>query len=308
MNIRSLTRGDGAVIGAALLLLVVSFISFYGAEGDCRSVPGLKIDCDFSAWNSGLLPLVTSLHLAGLIAAGLIVGSRFLPEGRKLVGLSLDQWGTALAVFAFWTALWSMLGGGDGSELRIGAFLSFLFAAALAGAAVARTLVPALAAPLLPAPKPAGLGGPQGPHGMPGPHGHQPGGYGYPTPGQPGQPGGQPGQHGQPGQPGGYGYPGGGAPSFGGGAPGSAPAPAPAPAPGPHGGPGGGAHDFTPFWFAVPAQRPIFPEDGSSGAPIAELTPGVWYLAVDQRGQAIVAQTQDGRRGVLQDTSGIQRG
>lgn len=277
MNIRSLTRGDGAVIGTALLLLVVSFLSFYGVEGSCNEgvVLGVKVECSTSAWTAAGLPLLSSVHLAGLIAAGLIAGSRFLPEGRKIVGMTLDQWGTALAVFVLWTALWALFGGGEGAEIRIGGFLSFLFALALAGAAVARTMVPALGAPLLPAPRP----GQAGPHGGP-----QPGGYGYP------------GQHGQQGQPGGYGYPGGG-PAYGG-----------APAPGPQqGGPAGGGADFAPFWFAVPAQRPIFPEDGSP-APVADLTPGVWYLAVDQRGQAIVAQTQDGRRGVLQDTSGIQRG
>ncbi len=67
------------------------------------------------------------------------------------------------------------------------------------------------------------------------------------------------------------------------------------------------AGDFSPFWFAVPVPRPLFAEDGSP-TPIAELAPGTWYLAVEQRGPALVAQTQDGRRGVLQDTSGIQRG
>ncbi|MYR01019.1 hypothetical protein GTX23_21200, partial [Streptomyces sp. SID6139] len=65
--------------------------------------------------------------------------------------------------------------------------------------------------------------------------------------------------------------------------------------------------DFSPFWFAVPVTRPLFAEDGSP-APIAELAPGTWYLAVEQRGATLIAQTQDGRRGVLQDTSGIQRG
>ncbi|MYU19367.1 hypothetical protein GTZ78_53990, partial [Streptomyces sp. SID8361] len=79
---------------------------------------------------------------------------------------------------------------------------------------------------------------------------------------------------------------------------GGQPAPAPAPS-------GGG--DFAPFWFAVPVTRPLYAEDGSSST-IAELAPGTWYLAVEQRGQALVAQTQDGRRGVLQDTTGIQRG
>ena len=65
--------------------------------------------------------------------------------------------------------------------------------------------------------------------------------------------------------------------------------------------------DFSPFWFAVPVPRPLYAEDGSP-TPIAELAPGTWYLAVEQRGPGLVAQTQDGRRGVLQDTTGIQRG
>ncbi|MYX21120.1 hypothetical protein GTY77_13775, partial [Streptomyces sp. SID8380] len=65
--------------------------------------------------------------------------------------------------------------------------------------------------------------------------------------------------------------------------------------------------EFAPFWFAVPVPRPIYGEDGTP-TPIAELTPGTWYLAVDQRGQDLVAQTQDGKRGVLRDTTGIQRG
>ncbi|GAT83576.1 membrane protein [Streptomyces sp. F-3] len=64
---------------------------------------------------------------------------------------------------------------------------------------------------------------------------------------------------------------------------------------------------FSPFWFAVPAPRPLFAEDGSP-TPIAELSPGVWYLAVEQRGQGLLTEMQDGRRGVLQDTSNIQRG
>ncbi|MEU3190554.1 caspase family protein [Streptomyces sp. NPDC006992] len=65
--------------------------------------------------------------------------------------------------------------------------------------------------------------------------------------------------------------------------------------------------DFSPFWFAVPVARWMAREDGSLD-PVTELVPGVWYLAVGQRGHAIVAQSQDGRRGLLLDTSGIQRG
>ncbi|WP_052852155.1 DUF5336 domain-containing protein [Streptomyces avicenniae] len=96
-------------------------------------------------------------------------------------------------------------------------------------------------------------------------------------------------------QQGGYGYP-----AAGGQQPGGYQATQVAPAT-------GGASDFQPFWFAVPAARPLYGEDGAP-TPIAELAPGTWYLAVEQRGQSLIAQTQDGRRGVLQDTSGIQRG
>ncbi|MFE2601049.1 tetratricopeptide repeat protein [Streptomyces sp. NPDC059396] len=62
-----------------------------------------------------------------------------------------------------------------------------------------------------------------------------------------------------------------------------------------------------PFWFAVPATRPLVPENGGS-EPLAEVAPGTWYLAVEQRGQAILVQSQEGMRGTLQDTSGIQYG
>ena len=271
MNIRSLTRGDGAVIGAAVLLLIASFFSYYELE-DCGQVFGIKPDCDVSAWSAARLPLVTSVHLAGLAAAGLIVAPRLLPRTPKPAGLSLEQWGMALSVFVFWTALWSLFAGGKGVSVQAGGYLSFLFSLALAGAAIARPLVPALAAPLLPSPAPRTPGSPYG-------QGAQ-GGYGYPGPS---------------GQPtGGYGYPGGAGSSYG-----------PAPDQGTQ--PSGPAPDFAPFWFAVPVPRPLFPEDGGP-TPIAELSPGVWHLAVDQRGGALVAQTQDGRRGILPDTSGIQRG
>ncbi|PZG94391.1 hypothetical protein C1I97_27820, partial [Streptomyces sp. NTH33] len=132
-----------------------------------------------------------------------------------------------------------------------------------------------LQAALIPAPKPS----------TPQPYGAQPqAGYGYPGAGQ--QPyGGQP-QQTQP---------------FGGGAQPQQPQQAQQP---PQGQP---AAAFSPFWFAVPAPRPLFAEDGSP-APIAELAPGVWYLAVEQRGPGLLTEMQDGRRGVLQDTSNIQRG
>ena len=293
MNIRSLTRGDGAVIGAALLLLIASFFPFFDVDGSC------PVDsCSVSAWSRSTLPMLPTVHLLGLVAAGLFVAGRLLPEGRKLLGLALDQWGMVLCLVVGWAGFWSLIqvifpdleqpgGTGDPNEnwkFGAGAYLTLVFALAVAVTGVLTSLVPALKAPLLPAPKP------KSPYGAP-----QPGAYGYPggpQPGQPGPYGGQP--------QGGYGYPGGAQP----GQPGP-------PQQGQQGGPaaGGGAPDpnFQPFWFAVPVTRPLFGEDGAP-QPVAELAPGTWYLAVEQRGPALVAQTQDGRRGVLQDTSGIQRG
>ncbi|QES50359.1 hypothetical protein DEJ50_23595 [Streptomyces venezuelae] len=295
MNIRSLTRGDGVVIGAAVLLFIASLLDYYSADG---------FDAP-SAWDTDVYGLVLpTIFLLGFVAAGMLIGGRFLPEGRKLAGIPLTGWGTVLAVASAWSALWALILSPDRVDLGAGAIISLLAALLMAGVAIAGPKVGALAGPLLPAASPAAVP----------PYGGQPGQY----PGQPGQPGA------------GYGYPGGqqpyGAtpqpvPPYGGQGQ-DTPAPAPAPAPGPQDAqpqpqaqqpqqaqpqpqP---AADFAPFWFAVPVARPLFPEDGSPN-PIAELAPGTWYLAVDQRGpQALVAQTQDGRRGVLNDTSGIQRG
>ncbi|RZU37720.1 hypothetical protein EV284_2903 [Streptomyces sp. BK022] len=275
MNIRSLTRGDGVVIGAALLLLIASFFDNFSYD----DLPG---DVDMpNLWESG--PVLLSVVLAGLIAAGLVVAARALPQPRKVAGLELGAFGVAFAVFAAWSALGNVIdpvggldniaAGSKSPSAGTGLILALVATLILAGAAVATPLVPALQAPLIPAPKPA----------APQPYGAQP--------------------------PQGYGYPGAPAASFGGGQPqqaqafgqGAAPQGAPAPqqqAP---------AADFSPFWFAVPVTRPLFAEDGSP-SPVAELAPGTWYLAVEQRGAALLAQTQDGRRGVLQDTSGIQRG
>ncbi|MEW1720600.1 hypothetical protein [Streptomyces sp. NPDC093109] len=285
MNIRSLTRGDGVVIGAAVLLFIASFLNFY----DSSYTNGVK------AWD--LLGVVMSIHLAGVIAAALIVTARALPQPRKLAGLDLGQFGTALSIFAAWTALWYLLGDGKAGS---GQILGFLGAAVLAGAAVATPLLPPLKVALISAPKPA----------VPGPYAGQPGGPGAPAGPGYGYPGGQQsfGAQGQPqtygAQPGAdTGQPAGAQASpFGSTQPAQSaqPAAAQADAAAPAG-------DFAPFWFAVPVARPLFGEDGSP-SPIAELAPGTWYLAVEQRGAALIAQTQDGRRGVLQDTSGIQRG
>ncbi|MGW4734724.1 DUF5336 domain-containing protein [Streptomyces shenzhenensis] len=278
MNIRSLTRGDGVVIGAAVLLFIASFLDNYSYNG----VPS-NIDLP-SLWASG--PVMFSVVLAGIIGAALLVVTRLLPQPPKVVGLDLGPLGVALTVFAAWSALGNVIdpagaadnlsNSSDGPSAGTGLVIALIATLVMAGAAIAAPLVPALQAGLIPAPKPA----------APQPYGAQPqGAYGYPGAAQ--QPpqqqpyGGQP-QQSQPFDPFGQ----------------QPPAPQRAQA--------AQAAEFSPFWFAVPVPRPLFAEDGS--APIAELAPGTWYLAVEQRGAQLVAQTQDGRRGVLQDTSGIQRG
>ena len=79
------------------------------------------------------------------------------------------------------------------------------------------------------------------------------------------------------------------------------PAPAPAAAAEP-------VPSFAPFWFAVPAVRTLAPEQGEGAAPVGELVPGTWYLAIAQVGESLLTQTQEGKRGLLTDVSGIQRG
>ncbi|MET9744611.1 MULTISPECIES: DUF5336 domain-containing protein [Streptomyces] len=281
MNIRSLTRGDGVVIGAAVLLFIASFLDIYSIDGasDSADIPSL--------WGSG--PVVLGVVLAGVIGAALVVLNHALPQPLKVAGLDLGQFGIAFTVFAAWCALGNIfdpagpfdnLGGTPGLGAGAGLILALVATLVLAAAAVATPLLPALKGSLIPAARPA----------APQPYGGQPqGGYGYPGAqqqpygGQPGQPGQSFGGQPQPGQP----------------QPGQPQAPQQAQAQ--------PAGDFSPFWFAVPVPRPLFGEDGSP-TPIAELAPGTWYLAVEQRGAHLVAQTQDGRRGVLQDTSGIQRG
>ncbi|MFG2112288.1 hypothetical protein ACGFRB_06570 [Streptomyces sp. NPDC048718] len=296
MNIRSLTRGDGVLIGAAVVLFIASFLGISGCD-----LPGNACDAFDSAYSWEVSPLGWGSFLLGIAGAALVVASRTVPQmrQRKVAGLELGQVGVSLAIASAWTLLmWVFEANSAGAGLILGLIASLV----LAGGAIAGPLVPALQAPLLPA---AGPSTPQ-------PYAAQPG-----QAGMPGHLGGQQGA------PGGYGYPGAQQqpyaaqpdPSLGGGQSYGAAAqqhsqpqpqpqaqeqatPAHAQAP---------AADFAPFWFAVPVARPLYGEDGGS-APLAELAPGTWYLAVEQRGQALVAQTQDGRRGVLQDTTGIQRG
>ncbi|CAM5386566.1 DUF5336 domain-containing protein [Streptomyces xanthochromogenes] len=288
MNIRSLTRGDGVVIGAAVVLFIASFLnltstpSCSGQFCPSQSAP--------NAWDS--LSLLMSMYLAGIIGAVLVVVGRSLPQPKTVAGLDLTQFGVAFTVFAAWTAFWTII---DAHGSGAGMILGLIAALVLAAAAVAAPLVAALKAPLMGTPSPAAA--PQ-PYGYPG--AAQPaGGYGYPGAAQ--QPYGA-----QPGDPSLGGHPGAQAQAqpFGAQAPAAAEPNKDSQAQPAAAAPAG---DFAPFWFAVPVARPLYAEDGSP-TPIAELAPGTWYLAVDQRGPGLVAQTQDGRRGVLQDTTGIQRG
>lgn len=274
VNIRSLTRGDGVVIGAAVVLFIASFLDLYSVDNACVGSICSHADVP-NAWDA--LGLLMSMFLAGIIGAVLIVVARSMPQPKKIAGLDLAQFGTAFTIFSAWTAFWTII---DMDSAGAGMILGLIATLVLAAGAVAGPLVAALKAPLMGAPRPA-----VAPYGAQQPYGAQPaGGYGYPGGAQPqpfGAAGADPSQGGQ--------------------------TPAPGVAAQPAGAAGAPAGDFAPFWFAVPVARPLYPEDGST-TPIAELAPGTWYLAVEQRGAALVAQTQDGRRGVLQDTTGIQRG
>ncbi|MCG6493319.1 hypothetical protein [Kitasatospora sp. A2-31] len=302
MNLRALTRGDAAVAGAAVLLFIASFLPYWTVDCSGRYCG----DTSTNAWDSDLFPILPSVFLLGIIAAALILVQRFqgaAAANRQVLGLRLDQWGIAFAVTALWTSIWALGGGPKGLDHGFGAWLAVIALIVLAGAAAAGPLVPALKAPLV-TDKPAAPQGFAG--GYPGPQPGQPGQYGYPAQGQ------DPLQAQSPafgGQPGGYGYP---APQAG--QPGqpqdaaAQAAPQPAPAVQAQPGPAAPAADFAPFWFAVPAPRQLAPKDNPAGGPVGELIPGTWYLAVEQRGTALVAQLQDGTQGVLVDTTGIQRG
>jgi hypothetical protein len=72
-------------------------------------------------------------------------------------------------------------------------------------------------------------------------------------------------------------------------------------------GPGEGGAAFAQFWFAVPEPRDVLPVEGLDKTPVGTLRPGTWYLAVAEHGRGLVAEI-DGRHGVLNDLTGIQRG
>ncbi|WP_406198093.1 hypothetical protein OH807_13565 [Kitasatospora sp. NBC_01560] len=315
MNLRALTRGDAAVAGAAVLLFIASFLPYWTVDCSGRYCSNSSTN----AWDSDLFPILPSVFLLGIAAAALILVQRFqgaAAANRQVLGLRLDQWGIAFAVAALWTSIWSLGGGPKGLNHGFGAWLAVIALIVLAGAAAAAPLLPFLKAPLVtdkPAVQqgyPGGYPAPQA--GQPG----QPGQYGYPAPGQE-QPQAQSPAFG--GQPGGYGYP---APQAGqpldaaaqqaaaqqAAAQQAAAQAAAQQAAQAQPAPVAPAADFAPFWFAVPAPRQLAPKENPAGAPVGELIPGTWYLAVEQRGAALVAQLQDGTQGLLTDASGIQRG
>ncbi|MEV7772411.1 hypothetical protein [Kitasatospora sp. NPDC086791] len=296
MNLRALTRGDAAVAGAAVLLFIASFLPYWTVDCSGRYCGS---DTSQNAWSTELFPILPSIYLLGVVAAVLILVQRFQGQGaanRQVLGLRLDQWGIAFGVAALWTSVWS-LGGGISSGIStisishgFGAWLGLIALIVLAGVAAVGPLVPALRAPLV-SDQPASPF--QG--AFPGPG--QPGQYGFPAQGQDPAFGAQ----------GGYGFPAGGQPQ-----PGQPAQPqdtgAQAPQPTQVAQPAAPAADFQPYWFAVPAPRQLAPKDNPAGAPVGEVVPGTWYLAVEQRGTALVAQLADGTQGVLADTSGLQRG
>lgn len=162
MNIRSLTRGDGVVIGAAVLLFIASFLAIFSI--DDVTIGGQTISTESpSTWASG--SFVLSVVLAGIIGAGLVVASRALPQVPKVAGLDLGPFGVALTVFAAWSALGNVFdptGGvnnvknaGSGVGPGIGLILALIATLVMAAAAIATPLVPALQVALVPAPKPA---------------------------------------------------------------------------------------------------------------------------------------------------------
>ena len=97
MNIRSLTRGDGVVIGAAVLLFIASFLKLYSVSG---------YDVDVTAWDN--LGNGLGTYMSGVIAAALIVVNRILPQPRKVAGLDLGTVGAAFTVLIAWELFWSL--------------------------------------------------------------------------------------------------------------------------------------------------------------------------------------------------------
>lgn len=100
MNIRSLTRGDGVLIGAAVVLFIASFLGISGCdapEAICDQVNNPNSwELSYLGWGAFFL---------GLAGAALVVFSRSLPQPLKVAGLDLGQVGAAFTVAAAWNLL-----------------------------------------------------------------------------------------------------------------------------------------------------------------------------------------------------------
>ncbi|WP_436772883.1 hypothetical protein [Yinghuangia sp. YIM S09857] len=317
-----MTRGDGLVFVCVALIFGMSFAPYFKASADGGG-SGRSSRDDFggsdtetttvNAWAQDHWPLMAVVILLPLISFLLLVTHRYMvnADQRPVGGLTLRQWATSLGVVAAWAALWSLggnvVGNADeayeelGVELShgFGAFVILPFTLIMALLLFVIDRVPGLAYPLfIAAPAyPAGYIPAQGQPGQPG----QPG-YGTGMYGQPVVPPGTPVAH----------MP----PPMTGAMPVAAPAPAPAPVPSSGSGPGSApgaaaapapAAEFAQFWLAVPEERPLLPVGGLDKTPVATLVPGSWYLAVEPAGDGLIVEV-DGVRGVLWDTSGIQRG
>lgn len=62
---------------------------------------------------------------------------------------------------------------------------------------------------------------------------------------------------------------------------------------------------YEAFWFAVEQPKPVL--DERTGGFLFNIEPGVWFLALQDRGQDFIVQNSDGRVGVLRDLSNIER-
>ena len=61
----------------------------------------------------------------------------------------------------------------------------------------------------------------------------------------------------------------------------------------------------TAFWFAVPETRHIV--EPGSGTRVAALEPGMWILALEDRGTSFLVSTENGETGILEDISNVER-
>lgn len=67
----------------------------------------------------------------------------------------------------------------------------------------------------------------------------------------------------------------------------------------------GGQLTYEAFWFAV--EKPKAVVDEHTGGFLYNIEPGIWFLALQDRGYDYLVQNSDGRIGVLRDLSGIER-